>query len=370
VSRSDLNPVLLDAADPHDHVRLHFDMRCLQVDVEGARVAFADESTGSTVEVTGELVIGADGAYSAVRDAMRITDRFNFSQEYLEHGYKELTIPPAPDGGVDPAPHDGFAMEPNALHIWPRRQSMMIALPNRDRSFTCTCFWPFEGARSFAEASACDDIRAYFERIYPDAVPLMPTLEEDFRSNPTSSLVTIRCEPWHRNGRVLLIGDAAHAVVPFFGQGANAAFEDVRLLCERIEAEGDLVRAVEAFSESRKPDADAIADMALDNFIEMRDRVADADFLFRKRVDQALYRIDPERYSPRYNLVSFSDIPYAEARDAGGRVVEFAERIASVIREEADESITDEELNERVHALLDQGMRMDETTDASREARA
>lgn len=352
VSRAELNIVLLEAADRHDHVSLHFNQRCEAIDLQRASVTVVDDETGAQRDVDGDLVIGADGAFSRVRAAMQITDRFNYAQQYLEHGYKELTIPAASECGVDPEAHDGFAMEPNALHIWPRRQSMMIALPNQDRTFTCTCFWPFDGERSFAAADACPDIRAYFDRHYPDAGPLMPSLAEDYARNPTSSLVTIRCSPWHADGRVLIIGDAAHAIVPFFGQGANAAFEDVRLLCERIEAERDLRSAVIGFSHDRKPDADAIADMALDNFIEMRDRVADPAFLFRKRVDQALYRIDPQAYSPRYNLVSFSDIPYAEARDVGGQVVEYAAQLAERLKGEGAESLSDADLTARVRTLL------------------
>jgi kynurenine 3-monooxygenase len=353
VSRAELNLILIEAADRHDHVSLRFDARCAGVDLAGARAEFEDERTGASFAAGGDLVLGADGAFSAVRDALRVSDRFDYSQEYLEQGYKELTIPPAAECGVDPAAHDGFAMEPNALHIWPRRQAMMIALPNQDRSFTCTCFWPFEGERSFAEVESSGDVRGFFQTHYPDAMALMPTLTADFERNPTSSLVTIRCSPWEREGRVLLIGDAAHAIVPFFGQGANAAFEDVRLLCERIEAEGDLARVVVAFSRDRKEDVDAIADMALDNFIEMRDRVADPAFLFRKRVDQALYRIDPARFSPRYNLVSFSNIPYTRARDEGGRVVAYAEHVAARLRDDGAEALSDDALTMCVRTILE-----------------
>lgn len=349
VSRADLNILLLNAAARYEHVSMRFGLRCEHVDLDRGVVSVIDDA-GARDDVTGDLVIGADGAFSRVRAALQVTDRFNYAQQYLEHGYKELTIPPAAECGADPSLHDGFAMEPNALHIWPRRQSMMIALPNADRSFTCTCFWPFEGDRSFQQAGE-GDVRAFFDRHYPDVPRLMPSLAEDFEHNPTSSLVTIRCSPW-RAGKALLIGDAAHAIVPFFGQGANAAFEDVRLFCERIESEGNLQAASIAFSDDRKPHADAIADMALDNFIEMRDRVADTAFLFRKRVDQALYRIDPKAYSPRYNLVSFSNMPYAEARDVGGKVVDFAERLADRLSEHGAESLSDDDLTAHVRRLL------------------
>jgi kynurenine 3-monooxygenase len=192
---------------------------------------------------------------------------------------------------------------------------MMIALPNRDRSFTCTLFWPFHGPNSFEEVQGAETIRAFFSKRYPDAVPLMPTLVEDYETNPTGSLVTIRCAPWHWRDRVVLVGDAAHAIVPFFGQGMNAAFEDCVLLVERLdEHRAERTRALETFFEGRKPDADAIADLALDNFIEMRDRVASPLFRLRKRVERVLHRLLPRWYTPRYNMVSFTRIPYADAQ--------------------------------------------------------
>jgi len=353
VSRAGLNLVLVDAADQHDQHRVHFEHRCADVDLERPAIVL-ERPDGSRTEVEADLIIGTDGAFSAVRQAMQITDRFNYSQHYLEHGYKELTIPPAAECGVDPAKHDGFAMEPNALHIWPRRQSMMIALPNQDRTFTCTLFWPYEGERSFASIRDRADVTPFFKQHYPDAVPLMPTLVDDFQSNPTSSLVTIRCEPWRRNRKVLILGDAAHAIVPFFGQGMNAAFEDVRVLCEGIaERPNDLDGVVREFADVRKPHADAIADMALENFIEMRDKVADPAFLFRKRVDHALYRIDPDRFTPRYNLVSFSNMPYADAKRIGGEIIELSERLAAQLRAEGGDAWNDEELERRVRERVE-----------------
>ncbi|MEZ6243225.1 MAG: NAD(P)/FAD-dependent oxidoreductase [Phycisphaerales bacterium] len=348
VSRATLNITLLEHADTCDRVTLHFDQRCTGVNLATTTATFHDERTDTSRSVTGDAIIGADGAFSAVRDALRVSDRFNYSQSYLEHGYKELEIPPAKDCGVDPARHDGFAMAPNALHIWPRGGAMMIALPNQDRTFTCTLFWPFEDL----EALDTDDkVRAHFGRHYADAVPLMPTLVEDYRTNPSSSLVTIRCEPWNR-GRVLLIGDAAHAVVPFYGQGMNASFEDARILAEMLRT-GDAIEGVfEAFSRERKDDADAIADLAIENFLVMRDRVADKAFLFRKRVEQALDRVDPKRFTPLYNLVSFSNMPYAEARIVGGRVVELAERLAGELRKVGAESLDDAALTERVRSMV------------------
>lgn len=348
VSRAGLNLTLLEHADSSENVTLRFGQRCLGVDLGATTATFHDERTGATTTVGADAILGADGAFSAVRDALRISDRFDYSQSYLEHGYKELDIPPARDCGVDPGLHDGFAMEPSALHIWPRGGAMMIALPNRDRTFTCTLFWPFE---ELGALDTDEKVRAHFGRHYPDAVPLMPTLVGDYRRNPTSSLVTIRCGPWGR-GRVLLIGDAAHAVVPFYGQGMNAAFEDARILAEMLRGGGAIEDVFTEFSRVRKPDADAIADMAIENFLVMRDRVADRAFLFRKRVEQALDRVDHARFTPLYNLVSFSNTPYAEARRAGGRVVELAERLAGTLRAQGAEALDDAALTERVRAMV------------------
>lgn len=320
VSRGGLNLTLLNAADEHEGVELRFEHRCVGVDFERAAATF-ERPDGSRVTSEADVVIGADGAFSAVRLAMQMRDGFTYSQEYLEYGYKELHIPPAAELPRPPDPRlggrDGYAMEPNALHIWPRGSSMMIALPNADRSFTCTLFWPHEGEHGFAAIDADDDVSIlrFFERHYPDATGLMPTLCEDYRKNPTSSLVTIRCWPWQVGGRVLLIGDAAHAVVPFYGQGMNAAFEDCRVLCEMLdEAGGDAARVLPAFERARKAHAEAIADMALENFVEMRDKVASRAFLVQKRVEQEMHRLLPGWWKPRYDMVSFSNIPYAEAR--------------------------------------------------------
>lgn len=349
VSRGGLNLTLLEAADRHEAVSLHFGHRCERVDLERACATFRDEDLGSTESVGADLLIGADGAWSAVRDALRVTDRFNYSQSFLEHSYKELEIPPAEVCGVDPRAHGGFAMEPNALHIWPRGGSMMIALPNADKSFTCTLFWPHE---DFGALDTDARVREHFERVYPDAVPLMPTLLRDYRENPTSSLVTIRCSPWNR-GRVCVLGDAAHAVVPFYGQGMNAAFEDCRVLREMLREGGEIEDILARFASERKPHADAIADMAIENFETMRDRVADPAFLFRKRVEQALDRVDPARFTPLYNLVSFSNLPYAEARRTGGEVVALAERLARELRLDGGEALSDEALTERVRTMIE-----------------
>ncbi len=317
VSRSELNLILLRAAAAEPNVRLHFDHRCHSIDFRRERPTIMFEHAGETkLEHECDHIIGADGAFSAVRLHMMLNmDRFDCRQDYLQHGYKELHIPSASECGVDPLVHDGFAMEPKALHIWPRGGYMMIALPNADRSFTCTCFWPFAGPNGFDRLKSDADIRTYFKDHFPDAVALMPTLVEDFQRNPTSALVTVRCAPWHFGDKALLIGDAAHAIVPFYGQGANAGFEDVSALMRCIEQHrGDWSRVFADFSAERKPNADAIADMALENFIEMRDKTASPLFRAKKRIEHGLHALLPGWFHPLYNMISFSTVPYAAAR--------------------------------------------------------
>lgn len=331
VSRSGLNLTLLEAADEHPRVEIRFNQRVLACDFDGPSVTTLDEKSGLETVERADLVIGADGAFSAIRMAMQVSGRFNFSQDYLEHGYKELVIPPAADCGVDPARHDGFALEPNALHIWPRGGSMMIALPNLDKTFTCTLFWPYEGDHAFdAVAEDKKSIIDFFQQHYPDAVPLMPTLAEDYLTNPIGALVTVRCWPWQRGGKVALVGDAAHAIVPFYGQGMNAAFEDCRVLHRCIvEADGDFTLALDDYQRKRKPQAEAIADMALENFVEMRDKVGRPEFLYRKKIEQTLHRAFPGKVEPQYNLVSFSTVPYTRAQQRGRDLAGVVETIAA-----------------------------------------
>lgn len=306
IGRASLNSVTLDAAKKYACVRVQFNHRCTEVDLERPAARLINVETNETVEATGDIVIGVDGAFSAVRRAMQRLDRFNYSQDYLRHGYKELTIPPAAGGA--------FQMEKNALHIWPRRRFMMIALPNADGSFTCTLFYPFEGAESFAAMKSDIDVRGFFQREFPDAVPLMPTLIDDYRENPVGSMVTIRSSPWHYQGKVAILGDAAHAVVPFYGQGANAAFEDCIVLDECIEnCAPDWSRVFGEYDRIRKPNCDAIADLAVKNFYEMRDKTASRVFRARKLLERTLHRLLPGIYTPLYTLVSFTRTPYAEA---------------------------------------------------------
>jgi kynurenine 3-monooxygenase len=305
IGRVSLNTAVIEAAQRHPNVRVHFNHKCTDVDLAEA-VCHLETETGK-LTVRGDAVVGVDGAFSAVRASMqRNINNFQYHENYLAHGYKELTIPPAPDGS--------WRIEKNALHIWPRKSFMMIALPNPDGSFTCTLFWEFEGTRSFATTKTDDDVRRFFGEEFPDAVPLMPTLLEDFKNNPTGSLVTIRCAPWYYRDRVCLLGDAAHAVVPFYGQGMNAAFEDCVVLDECLEKfANDRERAFAEYFSRRKENADALANLAIGNFIEMRDKTASRSFRAKKKLDHFLEAALPGVYLPLYTMVTFTRVPYAQA---------------------------------------------------------
>jgi kynurenine 3-monooxygenase len=310
VSRGELNGKLMDLAEENPHVRIHFRQRCDGMDFANRAVHFTDEETGASYIRSEDVVIATDGAGSPVRRSMENLEGFNFSQEFLDHGYKELSIPPAADGG--------FQLEKHALHIWPRHSFMLIALPNFDGSFTCTLFLRQEGDPGFASLITPESVSDFFSREFPDASALMPTLVEDFFANPTGALGTIRCYPWHVDDTAALLGDASHAIVPFFGQGMNCAFEDCSVLNECLDEFGpDWNRVFQAYQERRKENADAIADLALENFIEMRDRVADPHFLLMKRVGLALEERFPDHFIPKYSMVTFHRIPYALALDRG-----------------------------------------------------
>ena len=327
IGRAALNTTVIEAAQRYPNVRVMFNHRCTAVDldqaaahltvsgVEAAVLAAPKPSEGGSavnqqvIHARGDAVIGVDGAFSAVRQSMqKQLAEFEYDESYLAHGYKELTIPPGPDGG--------WQMEKNALHIWPRKSFMMIALPNPDGSFTCTLFWEEADASRHGGTTTKtdDDVRRFFDEEFPDAVPLMPTLLEDFKNNPTGSLVTIRCAPWSYKDKVALVGDAAHAVVPFYGQGMNAAFEDCVVLDECLaEFPQDRQRAFTEYFARRKENADALADLAVENFIEMRDKTASRVFRTKKKLDHLLERLLPGIYLPLYTMVTFTRIPYAQA---------------------------------------------------------
>jgi kynurenine 3-monooxygenase len=309
ISRAELNIALINAAEEQG-TTIHFNQRCTGYDLKTGAIRVRDESSGEeTTRETG-IVIGCDGSASSIRAEMLKLSRFNFSQQYLDYGYKELTIPAGSKGQ--------HLLETHALHIWPRGNHMLIALPNIDGTFACILFLPFGGPDSFDSLTTPAQVTQFFESGFPDAVPLMPQLADNYSANPTGAMVTIKCSPWHVEGRALLLGDAVHAIVPFFGQGINCGFEDCTCLVELLDRyHADWARVFGDFENERKVNTDAIADMAIENFTEMRDRVADSRFLLRKKMELALEAKYPRLFVPKYAMVTFHRIPYSVALARG-----------------------------------------------------
>ncbi len=330
VSRADLNKSLMNLAEKNPFVKIYFNQRCDGIDFKNSEVSFHNDITNESAKVISDVVIATDGATSAVRMEMMKIPRFNFSQEYENYGYKELTIPAGKGGS--------FLMEKNALHIWPRGKFMLIALPNLEGSYTCTLFLAYDkslgGEESFEYLDSKDKVKAFFEKQFPDATKLIPTLLEDYFNNPTGSLMTVKCFPWITEGKVALLGDAAHAIVPFFGQGMNAAFEDCTCLNQCIDNYGtDWKRIFSEYEILRKVNSDAIADLAQENFIEMRDLVADKRFQLKKKIESELYKSYPDKFMPKYSMVTFNRIPYSVALSRG--------KIQEGILQELSEGIND-----------------------------
>lgn len=315
VSRADLNRLLVRRLAAFPNVKVHFGHHCQEVRLPQKKALFR-QPDGSVTEHDYELLVGADGAFSKVRLAMQQTDRFNFRQHFIEHGYKELHIPPSPAGD--------FRLRPDALHIWPRHQFMLIALPNPDRSFTATLFLDFDSAPeagappSFARLTNPSSIHHFFEEYFPDTLRHFGALEQEFMAAPTASLVTTRSTPWHYGHHTFLIGDSAHALVPFYGQGMNCSFEDCRVLIELLEEnKHHWTPTLEQFQALRIPDTNAIADLAMQNFVEMRHLVADELFLLRKKIEARLHQLYPTLWIPLYSMVTFSHIRYSQALQLG-----------------------------------------------------
>ncbi|MEI6363060.1 MAG: NAD(P)/FAD-dependent oxidoreductase [Actinomycetes bacterium] len=334
ISRSALNETLLDAAEATPGVTLHFNARLASYDLDSNTLTF--ESAGVVESRAADVVLATDGFGSIVRQELQSRGRVSVVTDALDFGYKELTIPPK-DGE--------FAMDPDALHIWPRGASMMIALPNPDRTFTCTLFWPKTGDEGFDALETEQQILDHFNRVYPDAVPLMPTLVEDYQYNPVGLLATIHSDPWQADGKVALVGDAAHAILPFFGQGAMCGFEDVVELDRCLSEVGDdWTLALPMYQERRRHNAEAIAQLAKENFVEMRDKVGSKTFLATKKLEHALEKLLPGTYLSRYEMVSFTTIPYAEVVErskkqqqilavaAGGAVLAVAAGATALLR--------------------------------------
>ncbi len=338
ISRADLNKSLMTHAEETGMVDIYFNQKCTGMDIEKGIITLFNETENQHADVVANIVIGTDGSASAIRQDMAKLPNYNCTESELDYGYKELVIPAGPNGA--------FQIEKNALHIWPRGTFMLIALPNFDGSFTCTLFLPWEGPNSFEKLKTPEAVKQFFQEQFADAVPLLSNLEQTFFDNPTGHMVTVKCDPWNVEERVLLLGDAAHAIVPFFGQGMNAGFEDLTILDQCIdnhiaqggalyinrrsrESEKDTLsrriqegssgwaQVFDDFVKKRKVDTDAIADMAVENFIEMRDKVGIPKFLLEKAVEKILQKEFPGSYLSRYSLVTFSNVPYSFAMKAG-----------------------------------------------------
>ena len=325
ISRERLNRILVEAAASSPHIELGFDLRCTDVDPQAGVLQLREERGGGTRSETFEILLGADGAGSAVRAALVARAGSRVEERPLAHDYKELRIPP--DGSGSAA---GYAFEPHALHIWPRGGCMLIALPNTDRSFTATLFLARAGDPGFDRLTNGDAVHEFFQRQFADAAAAMPDLTQQFAQHPQGLLGTVYCQGWQAAGRVLLLGDAAHAIVPFHGQGLNCGFEDCRLLDRQLSAPDAQPSALLDFERARRPDTDAIAAMALENYVEMRDGVRSALFAPRQRLAAELERAFPGRFIPRYSMVMFHpEIPYAEAQRRGAAQQQLLDALAA-----------------------------------------
>jgi kynurenine 3-monooxygenase len=311
VSRGGINAKMMDIAEKLGSADISFNEVCTNVDMENGIVHFENNTSNATSEIQSDLIFAADGAFSAVRyKGMQQLNRFNYEQRYIEDGYREILLPANDDGS--------YKLEKNTLHIWPRGRFMLIALPNEDGSFTCTLFMPFENnENSFANLKTQEQVNAFFKSTFPDFFELMPNVADAWEDHPLSSLAIIRCYPWTHK-KVALMGDAAHATVPFYGQGMNCGFEDCSIMWELMQQHGeDWTKIFEEYQQSRKPDGDAVQDLSLDNYHVMRDFVGDPDFLLQKKFELRISELYPKKYLPLYSQVSFSHIPYSEAYRKG-----------------------------------------------------
>ncbi len=314
ISRGELNGLLLSEADLYDNLTIHFNKKCNGIDIENNTASLYDHETKTELEVKGDVLFGTDGAGSSLRKSYYLERKFLFSyaQNYLTHGYKELEIPASAEGK--------HLISKDYLHIWPRGNYMLIALPNLDGSFTVTLFLSYEeGKYNFENLTTEESIKEFFATQFPDALALIPNIAEEFANNPTGALGTVKCSPWHYQNKNVLLGDAAHAIVPFYGQGMNASFEDVTVFDAILEQhEGDWETIFKVYEKTRKADTDAIADLAIDNYYEMRDHVANPIFKVKRAIEMALEKEFPKDYFSKYAMVTFKeDIPYQTAMTKG-----------------------------------------------------
>ena len=325
VSRADINMKLMDLAEQQENVNIQFNKKCTLINRKDLAITFEDNLTKETSHTSADLLFGADGAFASSRLSIQLqSDRFEYNQHYIDCGYKELIIPAGKNGE--------FLLDKNALHIWPRGSFMMIALPNPDGNFTCTLFLPFEGEKSFSNLKTDKQVEDFFKSEFSDAFTLMPTLISDFKTNATASLVTVKCSPWVFDNKIGLIGDAAHAIVPFYGQGMNCGFEDCVVLNELIEKHNDDWDIIfPEYEQLRKPDGDAIADLAIANFVEMRDKTADPKFILQKKIEAKFSQHYPDKWIPLYSMVTYSPhIRYSTALKEGQKQQKIMDEIMAL----------------------------------------
>jgi len=342
ISRGTLNRKMIDLAEQAG-AEFYFEKKIWDVTLATATLHIGEEERGEWQEYNYDKVFGADGAFSRIRHRMQRQSMFNYSQEFLTSGYKELNIPANADGT--------HKLDKNSFHIWPRGDFMLIALPNLDGSFTCTLFMPFEGENSFASLTDRKKVEEFFAMNFPDSTEVISKLAEDFFNNPTSTLVTMKCFPWTYEDKVALIGDACHAIVPFYGQGMNAGFEDVSVLYEMIEVYGDDWKKI--FSEyqtSRKPNADAIAELSYRNFMEMSSKTADEKFLLQKKIEKRFSTKYPEKWIPLYSRVTFSHRPYTEALAIGDKQKAIMDKVMTLPN--IEKKWDSEEVEQKILELL------------------
>lgn len=344
VSRGGLNQKLMNLADDYQNISYYFNKKCQDLDLSTNTLLFQDLETKASEKHQFDKIFATDGAFSAVRMRMQKSTFFDYSQKYLHHGYKELVIPANEDGT--------HKLDKNCLHIWPRGEFMMIALANLDGSFTCTLFFPMFGETSFDTLKTREQVAAFFEKTFPDAVPMMPTLLDDYFDNPTSTLVMVRCNPWNVKDDVLLLGDAAHAIVPFYGQGMNCGFEDCTVFDEMYhQARGNWEGLLSRFSEQRVPDGNAILDLALQNYVEMRDLTANPDFLLQKKIEAKFAALYPNQWMPLYSQVTFSHTRYSDALKNGQEQEEIMKEVLKM--ENIHDRWDSEEVMEKMLTLVE-----------------
>jgi kynurenine 3-monooxygenase len=344
VSRAGINCTLMDIAENEGNATINYNQKCIGADLKNGIVLLKDSNTNEVYEHKADIVFGTDGAFSAIRTkAMQKTPRFDYSQKYIEDGYREILLPANEDGS--------YKLDVNTLHIWPRGRYMLIALPNEDGSFTCTLFLPFEGhTNSFDKLNTKDEVNAFFKTKFPDFFKIMPEIGEQWEDHPLSSLAIIRCYPW-TVGKVALMGDAAHATVPFYGQGMNAGFEDCTVMWNLMQEHNeDWEKVFSAYQELRKPDGDAVQDLSLHNYYVMRDYVADPEFLLQKKFERRIQELYPEKYMPLYSQVSFSNIRYSEAWKKGMKQDEFIKDIMK--NNDVESLMNNNQIDELIHSVF------------------